>query len=156
MFSRAFFVLCSVVVLGATLASAAPQAQAHIVRQTGDLECNINRVRILGEIFLVGQTARNLTQELASDHQGSILIGVVNKALVSTEDGLADIASALFNQQPSPAAAITQVGNGISDMFDAASNITSTNAAVKENVNTLKGQLQEASFAGDKVEETCK
>ena len=40
---------------------------AHLAaRQTGDLQCNINRVNFLGLTFQALVVARNLTQQLAS------------------------------------------------------------------------------------------
>jgi len=140
-------------VLGATLVGAAPSR--HVARQMGDLACNIARVKIVGGVLQAAQTARNLTQELASDPVGCVLIANVTTGIIEAEDAIAQIVGAIVNNAAAPPAARDQVGDGLNLAFEAAGNITSTDPAVIDNVNTLKNQLLFAGQAGDEVVQDC-
>ncbi|TCD66096.1 hypothetical protein EIP91_001748 [Steccherinum ochraceum] len=155
MFTRfaALFVYV-LVFIGATLVGAAPMHQ-HVARQIGDLQCNIDRLKIVGDIFQASQTTKTLTNQLASDPANAALVSTVSKGLSDASAGIGDIATALFTGQQAPAASRTQVEDGLNSAFTAADSITSTNAAVTDNVNKLKNELQAAGQAGDGVLTNC-
>ncbi|KAH8102138.1 hypothetical protein BXZ70DRAFT_930442 [Cristinia sonorae] len=153
MFNRFSTKFCSLIVLGAVLVGAVP---AHIsARQVGDLQCNIDRVKVTGSVFQALQTTRSLTQQLQNDAAGTALLTTINQGLLGAEDGIADLVTALFAGQTAPESAVDQVGGGLTLAFDAASNITSADPAVTDSVNKLKNELLQASFAGDNVLDEC-
>ncbi|THH26519.1 hypothetical protein EUX98_g7667 [Antrodiella citrinella] len=140
--------------LAATLAGAAPSRL--FARQTGDLQCNIARVKIVGSILQAAQTARNLTQELSCGcGNSSSLIANVTSGIITAEDAVAEIVGAIFTGQAAPASARTQVGDGLTLALESAGNITSTDPAVTSNLATLTSQLIAAGQAGDDVLQDC-
>ncbi|TCD66098.1 hypothetical protein EIP91_001750 [Steccherinum ochraceum] len=153
MFAQFSASFCAVVALGAIVASADPPQLS--ARQVGDLQCNIDRVKTVGSVIQALVTTRNLTQQLSSDSVNSAHVADITGGLNKAEDGIAVIVAAIFAGQKAPNEARTEVGDGLSTAFDAASNITSTDPDVVANVNQLKTELQEASFAGDNVVDEC-
>jgi len=153
MFARITAVFfCALVFLGAILVDAAPLA----ARQIGDLQCNIDRLKIVGDIVSATSTAKTLTSQLASDTNGSALIATVTQGLNDASSGIGQIATALFTGQTAPAASRDQVEQGLTNAVNAANSITSTDAKVTSNVNKLKSELQAAVQAGDGVLSNCK
>ncbi|THH19535.1 hypothetical protein EUX98_g8755 [Antrodiella citrinella] len=156
MFARASAVLlCALAVFGATSVVAAPLYQ-HTARQIGDLQCNIDRLKIVGDIVAATATTNTLKSQLASDANGSTQIAAVSSGLGNVSSGIDTIAAALFTGQDAPAAARDQVAQGLTAAITAANSITSTNSQVTSNVNKLKTQLQAAESAGNGVVANCK
>ncbi|KAH8102143.1 hypothetical protein BXZ70DRAFT_55412 [Cristinia sonorae] len=157
MFARLATIFTTLVLLGAALVGAAPtDMHMHYARQIGNLQCNLDRLKIVGDIFAASQTTKTLTKQLSADANGSSLISTVNDGLNQASSGIGEIAVALFTGQKAPAASRDQVESGLNSAFTAVNSITSENAAVTNNVNKLKTQLQAAGSAGDGVLANCK
>lgn len=113
-------------------------------RQIGNLQCNIDRLKIVGDIFTATQTTNSLSKQLVAyvfplspslssililtsrrDTTGASQISTVSDGLNQASAGITQIATALFTGQAAPAAARDQVEQGLNSAFEAASSIVS-------------------------------
>ncbi|KAH8102137.1 hypothetical protein BXZ70DRAFT_55192 [Cristinia sonorae] len=153
MFFKSSAVFGSLILSSASLAGAAP-ARLN-ARQSGDLDCNIARVKVVGNVLEAARTARNLTQDLACDQTATALLANVTTNIIQTEDAIADIVLAVFNNQTAPSDSRQKVADGLTFAFEAASNITSPSTNVMDKVNQLKNELLLAGSAGNDVLTQC-
>ncbi|TCD66103.1 hypothetical protein EIP91_001755 [Steccherinum ochraceum] len=119
------------------------------------LLCNTARFQVVGSVLQAAQTARNLTAELASDSTGSALIANVTQSLISSQDALATIATAVFNNDSVSSNITDTFGSSLSLAFDVASNITSNDTAVIANLAQLKDEILFAGTASNQVVQNC-
>ncbi|CAL1714152.1 unnamed protein product [Somion occarium] len=152
MFSR--LVLLFFLALSAVLIDAAP-VQAD-KRQIGNLQCNVDRVKIVSDIAGAKSTVNTLATQLASDPAGSDSISQVSDGIANAQDGISQIAKSLFTGQQAPADARQQVEDGLTTATTALANITSTDPDVTSNLTKAQGQLQKAATAGEGVLANCK
>ncbi|KAI0786988.1 hypothetical protein C8Q75DRAFT_808064 [Abortiporus biennis] len=134
----------------------AASLQRYDRRQIGNLQCNIDRLKIVADLAGAKSTAQTLTQQLASDAAGSQSISTVSDGISSAQSAIGQIAAALLTGQQAPAAARDQVAAGLTQATQALANITSTDAAVTQNLSKIQGQLSKAADAGNGVVTNCK
>ncbi|KAJ7669062.1 hypothetical protein B0H17DRAFT_949358, partial [Mycena rosella] len=90
-------------------------------RQTGDLQCNLARLRIISDVA----GAQTLIGQLnTTDLTTASLAAVAQASLKSANDGIQDVLTAVLNGQIAPANARDQVGVGIAEAILAVGNIT--------------------------------
>lgn len=112
-------------------------------RQIGNVQCNVNRLQIVGDLTGAKSTAQTLTTDLASlaisiptvlcsislyfirDPASSQLMDTINQGISDAQDGISQIASALFTGQQAPAEDRDQVASGLGSAIDAAGSLTS-------------------------------
>ncbi|KAL4251058.1 hypothetical protein ABKN59_006219 [Abortiporus biennis] len=134
----------------------AASLQRYDRRQIGNLQCNIDRLKIVADLAGAKSTAQTLTQQLASDAAGSQSISTVSDGISSAQSAIGQIAAALLTGQQAPAAARDQVAAGLTQATQALANITSTDATVTQNLSKIQGQLSKAADAGNGVVTNCK
>ncbi|KAK7678074.1 hypothetical protein QCA50_013479 [Cerrena zonata] len=150
MLSRIIFVLF--VALSAVFVQAAPLA----TRQIGNLQCNLDRIKIVSDLAQAKKTTQTLTTQLGSDPAGSQGISAVSDGLSNAQAGIATIAKSLFTGQAAPADARQQVADGLTAAGTALASINSTDPTVTSNLDKLQTQLTSAGTAGEGVVSNCK
>ncbi|KAF7331090.1 hypothetical protein MVEN_02449300 [Mycena venus] len=131
----------------AACAAAAPMQR----RQTGDLDCNLARLKI---IFDVAATQKLVGQINSTDLATASAVAVAQTGLDSVNSAIQDILAAVFAGQTAPAASRDQVSQGLNTANSALSLIKdpSLNATVTE----AQARLLTAGADGDKVVADCK
>ncbi|KAJ7697665.1 hypothetical protein B0H17DRAFT_1007088 [Mycena rosella] len=120
-------------------------------RQTGDLQCNLARLRIISDISgaetLIGQLN---TTELST----ATAVAVAQAGLKSVDSAIQDILTAVFAGQTAPANSRAQVDAGVNTTLNALAMITdpSANATVTE----VLSKLASAATDGNDVVTECK
>ncbi|KAI0342495.1 hypothetical protein BDW22DRAFT_204055 [Trametopsis cervina] len=150
---------CFAVLIGSIAIQAAPLQQSSEFlskRQIGDLQCNINRLQIVGAMAQMGGTLATLKSETASDPATSAAVAAAQGGLNTANQGVATIAKAIITGQNAPAAARTQVEDGLNTVLTSIQNATSSDANVTQNLQKLQTQLQAAGTAGNGVLANCK
>jgi len=156
MFSRiavAFF--CFFAIFATTLVDAA-SLQRYGKRQIGDLQCNINRLQIVGDLGGATRSVKTLQSKLSSDAVNGPLINTVASGISTASSGISDIAAALFTGQTAPAASRDQVRAGLTSAIEAMGNITTTDTTLSSMLQKASSQLNAAGQAGLGVVANCK
>ncbi|KAJ7304633.1 hypothetical protein DFH08DRAFT_793627 [Mycena albidolilacea] len=145
---RVFSVALSLLV--AAYAAAAPMAPMHR-RQTGDLDCNLARLKI---VFDVAATQKLVSQINSTDLATASAVAVAQAGLQSVNSAIQDILAAVFAGQTAPADSRDQVSQGLNTANSALNLIKdpSLNATVTE----AQKRLLTAGADGDKVVAECK
>ncbi|KAI0701852.1 hypothetical protein BC835DRAFT_1264633, partial [Cytidiella melzeri] len=94
-------------------------------RQIGDLQCNINRFQIVTALAEMGGTLAALKGQSASDPATSAVVATAQSGLNTANAGVATIAKAIITGQAAPAAARTQVENGLNTVAGAIQKVNS-------------------------------
>ncbi|KAJ7196249.1 hypothetical protein GGX14DRAFT_700590 [Mycena pura] len=142
-----FSALLPLCVAACSLAAAADMHK----RQTGDLQCNLERLQTLADVAsaqtLLGQiNTTNLTTAEA--------VAVAQVDMQSVDDALQTILDAVLKGAASPTAAQTQFAHGLAAAQKALSGITDPNA--KAAVAAVQAKITSAITDGDKVVAECK
>ncbi|KAJ6583073.1 hypothetical protein DFH09DRAFT_1360337 [Mycena vulgaris] len=143
--ARIFSVLVSLCI--AACAFSAPMHR----RQTGDLECNLARLKIISDIAgaqtLIGQLNTTGLPTAAA-------VAVAQAGLQSVDEAIQDILTAVFTGQTAPANSRDQVAQGLKAAQSALAVVTdpSANATVTE----VLAKLTSAATDGDDVVSKCK
>ncbi|KAJ7911087.1 hypothetical protein B0H13DRAFT_2191855 [Mycena leptocephala] len=120
-------------------------------RQTGDLDCNLARLKI---VFDVAATQKLVSQINATDLETATSVAVAQAGLQSVDSAIQDILAAIFSGQTAPANSRDQVSQGLNAANSALSMIKdpSLNATVTE----AQARLLSAGVDGDNVVADCK
>ncbi|KAJ7618472.1 hypothetical protein FB45DRAFT_931724 [Roridomyces roridus] len=120
-------------------------------RQTGNLECNINRAQIVVALAQTGSAVKAINgTDAATEAQKT----AAQTGLTSSGEGIAQIAVALVAGQAAPAAARLQTQQGLLDAQAALGNIT--DPTVADAVSAAQSKLATAITAGNNVVANCK
>ncbi|KAJ7081425.1 hypothetical protein C8R44DRAFT_722501 [Mycena epipterygia] len=120
-------------------------------RQTGDLQCNLARLKIISDVA----TTQNLIEQLnTTELSTASAVAVAQAGLNSVDEGIQAILTAIFNNQTAPASSRDQVGMGLAAAQTALGTITdpSANATVTEALATLASAVTD----GNNVVSECK
>ncbi|KAJ7886217.1 hypothetical protein B0H14DRAFT_2498662 [Mycena olivaceomarginata] len=137
----------AVSLLVAVCAVAAPMHK----RQTGDLDCNLARLKI---VFDVAATQKLVSQINSTDLTTTSAVAVAQAGLQSVDNAIQDILAAIFAGKTAPADSRDQVSDGLNTANSALALIKdpSLNATVSE----ARARLLTAGTDGDKVVSECK
>ncbi|KAF7351714.1 hypothetical protein MSAN_01604600 [Mycena sanguinolenta] len=142
---RIFSVVVSLFV--AICATAAPMQR----RQTGDLDCNLARLKI---IFDVAGTQQLVSQINATDLDTASAVAVAQTGLQSVNSAIQVILAAIFSGQTAPASFRDQVEAGLNLANFALGNIT--DPSLNSTVTAARTRLLTAGADGDMVVAACK
>ncbi|KAJ6450904.1 hypothetical protein C8R45DRAFT_1223956 [Mycena sanguinolenta] len=131
----------------AACATAAPMQR----RQTGDLDCNLARLKI---IFDVAGTQQLVSQINTTDLDTASAVAVAQTGLQSVNSAIQMILGAIFSGQTAPASFRDQVSAGLDLADSALSNITDPN--LNSTVTAARTRLLTAGADGDMVVAACK
>ncbi|KAJ6554036.1 hypothetical protein DFH09DRAFT_1085429 [Mycena vulgaris] len=120
-------------------------------RQTGDLQCNLARLKIISDVAsaqtLIGQLN---TTELST----AAAVAVAQAGLKSVDEGIQTILTAIFTGQTAPASSRDQVGTGLATAQQALAVIADPNA--NATVTQAQAKIASAIKDGDDVVSECK
>ncbi|KAJ7661484.1 hypothetical protein DFH06DRAFT_1325770 [Mycena polygramma] len=131
------------------VAASAVAAPLHR-RQTGDLSCNLARLKI---IFDVAQTQKLVAQINLTDLATASSVAVAQTGLTSMNDAIQEILAALVNNQTAPANFRDQVSQGINATRSALQQIT--DPSLNASVAAAQASLLAAGKDGDQVLAGC-
>ncbi|KAF7349113.1 hypothetical protein MVEN_01433500 [Mycena venus] len=131
----------------AFFAVAAPLQQ----RQVGDLQCNINRLKIVASL---ASTTTAVGKIDTTDPATASAVTAAQAGLSSASDGIKTIAQSLVTGQTAPASARDQVGAGLLAAQTALTGITDPAAATA--VTAAQNQLTTTIADGKAVVADCK
>ncbi|KAJ6615529.1 hypothetical protein B0H10DRAFT_1801323 [Mycena sp. CBHHK59/15] len=118
-------------------------------RQTGDLQCNLARLKIISDVA----SAETLISQLnTTDLSTASSVAVAQAGLKSVGDGIQAILLAVFSGQTAPASSRDQVGMGLATAQKALATITDANATVTQ----AQAKLTSATNDGNDVVSECK
>ncbi|KAJ7457898.1 hypothetical protein FB451DRAFT_1142558 [Mycena latifolia] len=118
-------------------------------RQTGDLQCNLARLKIISDVAAIETLIGQLnTTELST----ASAVAVAQAGLKSVDAGIQTILTAVFSGQTAPASSRDQVGTGLATAQQALSLITDANATVTQ----VQAKLASAIMDGNNVVSECK
>ncbi|KAK7052224.1 hypothetical protein R3P38DRAFT_1639084 [Favolaschia claudopus] len=131
----------------AALAAAVPMHR----RQTGDLDCNLARLKI---IFDVAASKKLVSQINATDLATASAVAVAQTSLDSVNSGIQDILTAIFDAKNAPALSRTQVSDGLDAARSALAIIN--DPSLNATVAAAQARILTAGQDGDKVVAECK
>ncbi|KAJ7983113.1 hypothetical protein DFH06DRAFT_1318574 [Mycena polygramma] len=131
------------------VAASAVAAPLHR-RQTGDLNCNLARLKI---IFDVAQTQKLVAQINSTDLTTASSVAVAQTGLTSMNDAIQEILAALVNNQTAPTNFRDQVSQGINATRSALQQIT--DPSLNASVAAAQASLLAAGKDGDQVLAGC-
>ncbi|KAJ7983166.1 hypothetical protein DFH06DRAFT_1081304 [Mycena polygramma] len=140
----------SSIIFSLFVAACAVAAPMHR-RQTGDLDCNLARLKI---IFDVGQTQKLVGQINSTDLATASSVAVAQVGLSSVNSAILDILAAVFNNQTAPSASRDQVTQGLNTALEALQNIT--DPSLNATVSAAQASVLLAGNDGDVVVGDCK
>ncbi|KAF7354638.1 hypothetical protein MSAN_01377300 [Mycena sanguinolenta] len=140
-FSMVFSLVAAVCVVAAPMKT----------RQTGDLDCNLARLKI---IFDVAGTQQLVSQINATDLSTASAVAVAQTGLQSVNGAIQVILAAIFSGQTAPANFRDQVEAGLNLANSALSNIT--DPSLNATVTAARTRLLTAGADGDMVVAACK
>ncbi|KAJ6450580.1 hypothetical protein C8R47DRAFT_1329863 [Mycena vitilis] len=120
-------------------------------RQTGDLDCNLARLRIL---FDVAQTQKMVSQINTTDLATASSVAVAQVSLSSVNSAIMDILAVALNNGTAPSAARAQVSQGLNAALEALQNIT--DPSLNATVSAAQAVLFRAGSDGDAAVGGCK
>ncbi|KAJ7174562.1 hypothetical protein C8R46DRAFT_1252233 [Mycena filopes] len=120
-------------------------------RQTGDLECNLLRLKIISDVA----AAQTLIGQLnATDLTTATAVAVAQTGLTSVNSAIQDILTAVFKSETAPADSRDQVSQGLTAAHEALLLIKDPSA--NATVAAAQTKLLSASGDGDGVVSKCK
>ncbi|KAJ7499711.1 hypothetical protein FB451DRAFT_1549253 [Mycena latifolia] len=131
----------------ASAAVAAPVEQ----RQIGNLQCNIDRFKIVTTLAATGSAVKKID---TTNNATATAVKAAQAGLSSAGDGIKTIALSLVTGQAAPAAARDQVQQGLLDAQTALTSIT--DATVNATLADAQSKLASAIQDGDDVVADCK
>ncbi|KAK7050498.1 hypothetical protein R3P38DRAFT_2865326 [Favolaschia claudopus] len=131
----------------AALTAAVPMQR----RQTGDLDCNLARLKI---IFDVAASKKLVSQINATDLATASAVAVAQTSLDSVNSGIQDILAAIFDAKNAPALSRTQVSDGLDTARSALAVIN--DPSLNATVAAAQARILTAGQDGDKVVSECK
>ncbi|KAI0806704.1 hypothetical protein C8Q74DRAFT_1212863 [Fomes fomentarius] len=123
-------------------------------RQIGNLQCNIDRLKIVGALTKMQKTLAAIAG--GDDADAAASIQPVQDSISSAQSAIGTIAKSLLTGQQAPDDARDQVKDGLVAAGTALGNITSTDADVSANLEKATTQLSDAASAGEGVVANCK
>ncbi|KAJ7165880.1 hypothetical protein C8R46DRAFT_291490 [Mycena filopes] len=143
--ARIIFFLCI-----AACALAAPMRMPK--RQTGDLDCNLARLKVVSAVA----TTQSLVSQINTTDLGTAsAVAVAQAGLASVNGAIEDILNAVFQNQTAPADSRDQLVQGLNTANSALLLIKdpSANATL---VSAARAKILDAGKAGDTVVSECK
>ncbi|KAI0708675.1 hypothetical protein C8Q76DRAFT_799905 [Earliella scabrosa] len=134
-------------------AAPAPEIAA---RQIGNLQCNVDRLKIVGTLAAMQGTLKKLAGQVSNDPEAAAGVQSVQDSVSGAQDAIGVIAKALFTGQAAPASARDDVRSNLEAAGTALASITSTDPAVTANLDKATTQLTNAGEAGEGVVANCK
>jgi len=158
MFASAFSIVLLLVSL-ASVTVALPYPY-HVVerRQIGDLQCNLNRLGIVGDLSALGKNVDDMATATSGDATLSPLVASAQDGVNNATAGIKTIAQSLFTGQAAPADARDQVQSGLEAVGTALGQISaanSTDTSVTTPLAAAQTNLQKATTAGKNVVADC-
>lgn len=117
-------------------------------RQIGGLQCNIARLQTVTNLAAASRAVNKI--DTTTDPNVASAVSTAQQGISSAQAGIKTIAGALFTGQQAPAAARTQVGNGLTTAQTALQGISNTTG-----VSAALGSLGKTISAGQKVVADC-
>ncbi|KAM5545986.1 hypothetical protein V8D89_000112 [Ganoderma adspersum] len=154
MMSRAVVFLFAVLAFASSLVFAAPVAEIA-ARQIGDIQCNVDRLSIVGDLAGLQKTLKTLSTQTTDDATASAGIQSVTSSISGAQSAIGTIAKALLTGQTAPADARDQVKSNLLAAQSTLAGITSTDSAVTANLQKATTQLSKAETAGEGVVANC-
>ncbi|KAJ7432567.1 hypothetical protein FB451DRAFT_1111483 [Mycena latifolia] len=140
----------SSIVFSLCIVACAAAAPLHR-RQTGDLQCNLARLKIISD---VAATETLISQLNTTELSTATAVAVAQAGLKSVDDGIQTILTAVFSGQTAPASSRDQVGTGLATAQQALSLITDPSA--NATVTQAQAKLASAITDGNNVVSECK
>ncbi|KAH9928009.1 uncharacterized protein BXZ73DRAFT_102515 [Epithele typhae] len=131
---------------------AAPVAEI-VARQTGNLQCNLDRLSIVSSVKNLQDT---LSQIASSDSSTADAVAAVQSDVSDAQGGIATIAQALVAGQAAPASARDVVKQGLVSAGTDLAAVTSSDAATTKLITKAGTLLTKAGQAGEGVVSNCK
>ncbi|KAJ7165590.1 hypothetical protein C8R43DRAFT_918170 [Mycena crocata] len=132
------------------LAACALAAPMHR-RQTGDLDCNLARLKIISDVAATGALIGQLN---TTDLSTALAVAGAQAGLKSVDDGVQAILTAVFDGKTAPASSRDQVSDGLALAAKALGLITDPSASAT--VAEAQAKLTSAVKDGDDVVAKCK
>ncbi|KAI1792785.1 hypothetical protein LXA43DRAFT_316091 [Ganoderma leucocontextum] len=154
MMSRVVVFLFAFLAFTSSLVYAAPAAEIA-ARQVGDIQCNVDRLSIVGDLAGLQKTLKTLSGQVTDDATASAGIESVTSSVSGAQSAIGTIAKALLTGQTAPAAARDQVKSNLLAAQSALAGITSSDPAVTSNLQKATTQLTNAGTAGEGVVANC-
>ncbi|PIL28947.1 hypothetical protein GSI_08994 [Ganoderma sinense ZZ0214-1] len=154
MMSRVLVFFFAVLAFASSLVFAAPVAEIA-ARQIGDIQCNVDRLSIVGDLAGLQKTLKTLSTQTANDATASAGVQSVTSSISGAQSAIGTIAKALLTGQTAPADARDQVKSNLLAAQSTLAGITSTDSAVTANLQKATTQLQNAETAGEGVVANC-
>jgi len=143
-----FLAVCA---FGALLAGAVPVR----MRQIGDLQCNINRLQIVGDLAGLQGTLGALSGEASGNATANEAIQSVRTDITGAQGAIGVIAEALLTGQDAPADARDQVAGNLTSAQNTLSTITLSSTAGTATLQKAQTELSSAITAGEGVVNNC-
>ncbi|KAJ7097429.1 hypothetical protein C8R44DRAFT_370067 [Mycena epipterygia] len=131
----------------ASASVAAPVEQ----RQVGDLDCNVDRLKIVADLVAAGSAVKQID---TTNPDTATAVAAAQAGLQTAGDAIKDIALALVTGQAAPESSRTGVSQGLNDTRSALSGIT--DPTVNSTVAAAQNKVQSAIDAGNDVIADCK
>ncbi|EMD36804.1 hypothetical protein CERSUDRAFT_83818 [Gelatoporia subvermispora B] len=144
----AFFYAAAIV--GAMLVGAAPLNS----RQIGDVQCNVNRLLIVGDLGGLKNTLSTLSKQV-TDPTSNAAVQEAATDVSGAQSAIGVIAAALLTGQDAPAAARDQVAGNLTSAQSALSSVTTSDSAAASTLQKAQTQLTDAINAGEGVVNDC-
>ncbi|KAJ6615518.1 hypothetical protein B0H10DRAFT_1801369 [Mycena sp. CBHHK59/15] len=122
-------------------------------RQVGDLQCNVDRFKIVSSLAATGKAVKAID---TTDPATASAVTAAQAGLTSAGDGIKTIALSLVTGQAAPADARTQVGAGLTAAKTALAGITECVPAAAATVAAAQTQLATTIQDGGDVVADCK
>ncbi|KAJ7667097.1 hypothetical protein B0H17DRAFT_1252110, partial [Mycena rosella] len=116
-------------------------------RQVGDLQCNIDRFKIVTSLAATGSAVGKIDTTYVHDPATAAAVTAAQTGLSSAGDGIKTIALSLVTGQAAPATARTQVQQGLLDAQTALTGITdaTVNATLADAQSKLASTIQDGT-----------
>jgi len=124
-------------------------------RQIGGIKCNVARLQTVSNLAASSNAVKKVATAAASDATTADAAQTAQTGLTGAKGGIATIAKSLLTGQAAPAAARTQVLDGLNAAKTALSGITSTDPAVTSAVTAAQSKIDATLTAGGKVVDNC-
>ncbi|TBU45327.1 hypothetical protein BD309DRAFT_956481 [Dichomitus squalens] len=155
MMSRAIvFLFAFLGLFASSLVHAAPVKELS-ARQIGDLQCNADRLTIVGALATMQGTLSELASSASSDPATAAGVQSVQSDVTDAQQAIGTIAKALFTGQTAPASARDQVKSALLSANSTLSGLTSTDATVSSLLQKATSELKVAGAAGEGVVANC-
>ncbi|KAJ7722651.1 hypothetical protein DFH07DRAFT_286422 [Mycena maculata] len=147
--ARIYSIVSLLCIAACTVAAPLQLAPMHR-RQTGDLQCNLARLKIIADI---SSASALIGQINSTDLSTATSVAVAQTGLESVNDAIQTILAAVFTNQTAPAASRDQVSAGLDQALYALNNIT--DPSVNATVAAAQAKIESAGIDGDNVVDDC-